>query len=118
MGLLHEQFMVTTHSEQASSHQQHNMADYENMTIINLYSSLGYERKSSKERFETLNNAASSFFREYVNKGNEISRKKAKLEGARLCALNFLHEDERGESFWPVSADGTLQWARDCDREA
>jgi len=87
--------------------------------MIDLYSSLGYERKTSKRKFETLDAAMSSFFRQYVNQGNKISHSKVQVEGARLCALNFLHEDERGERFWPASADeNVFQWAKDCDREA
>ncbi|PMD39216.1 hypothetical protein L207DRAFT_55246 [Hyaloscypha variabilis F] len=85
--------------------------------IIDLYSALGYDKKISKYKFEALDGATSSFFRGYVNQGNTISRSRVDLEAARLCALNFLHENDRGERFWPANSEGILEYAKDCDRE-
>lgn len=84
------------------------MSAYRDMNITNLYSSLGYG-KNWKSAYEALDVTAHSFFREYTDRGNKISEKKKDVEGARLCALNFLHEDDRGEHFWPVNSGGTLE---------
>ncbi|KAE9372409.1 hypothetical protein N431DRAFT_545072 [Stipitochalara longipes BDJ] len=93
------------------------MSKYRKMRMIDLYSSLGYERKSSKRKLEDLDAATASFFREYTNQGNRISLSIINIEAARLCALNFLHEDERGEKYWPVTSEEIFQWAKDQDRE-
>jgi hypothetical protein len=84
------------------------MSAYRDMTITNLYSSLGYG-KNSNSTYEALDVTAHSFFREYMDRGNKISPRKKEVQGARLCALNFLHEDDRGEHFWPVNSGGTLE---------
>jgi hypothetical protein len=84
------------------------MSAYRDKNITSLYSSLGYG-KNSNSTYEALDVTAHSFFREYTNRGNKISVSKTKVEGARLCALNFLHEDDRGEHFWPVNSGGTLE---------
>jgi hypothetical protein len=93
------------------------MSEYRDMSMINLYSSLGYERKSSRRKFETLDAATQAFFREYMDQGNKISLSTVNIEGARLCALNFLHEDDRGELYFPVNSDRALEWANDRHRE-
>ncbi len=84
------------------------MSAYRNMNITHLYSSLGYG-KNSKSAYDALDVTAHSFFREYTDRGNKISEKKRDVEGARICALNFLHENDRGEHFWPVNSGGTLE---------
>jgi hypothetical protein len=87
------------------------------MSMINLYSGLGYEKGGSRRKYETLDAATQSFFREYTDQGNEVSTSPVHIEGARLCALNFLSEDDRGELYWPVNSNKELKWAKDEDRE-
>ena len=87
------------------------------MTITNLYSALGYEKKTSKRKYETLDAVTHAFFREYTNQGNVISKSTVYTQEARLCALSFLHEDDRGELFWPTNTKGILEWADPEDRE-
>jgi hypothetical protein len=79
--------------------------------MINLYSSLGYEKKSLKRNLETLDAAIQSFYREYRQEGNFVSTSKVDTLEARLCALSFLEEDDRGERFWPLNSEGDLEWA-------
>lgn len=85
--------------------------------MIDLYSTLGYEKKSSRRKYETLDAATQSFFREYTDQGNKISLSIVNVNAARLCALKFLHENDRGELYWPANSEGILEWASDLDRE-
>jgi hypothetical protein len=92
------------------------MSEFRDLSIKDLYSTLGYERKSSKRKFEELDAAAQCFLREYTAHGNAISLSRVDTDAARLCALSFLEEDNRGEDFWPHNSDGVLTWAFEDDR--
>ena len=93
------------------------MSEFRDMSMINLYSTLGYEKKTSRRKFEELDAAAQSFYREYTAHGNVISTSRVDTDGARLCALSFLEEDNRGEKFWPHNSEGVLTWTFESDRD-
>ncbi|KAI9640064.1 hypothetical protein NHQ30_011628 [Ciborinia camelliae] len=81
-------------------------------------SSLGYEiDKPTKDRRNLLK-ATSAFLADYEARGSKVYGKKAESSiGGRLCAMNFLEEEGRGERFWPPTSDGSLVYeeARDKD---
>ncbi|KAA8570036.1 hypothetical protein EYC84_002373 [Monilinia fructicola] len=48
---------------------------------------------------------------------SRVYGKKAESIGGRLCAMNFLEEEGRGDRFWPPTSDGSLVYENSRDKE-
>ncbi|ESZ94470.1 hypothetical protein SBOR_5118 [Sclerotinia borealis F-4128] len=78
---------------------------------------LGYEKdKPTKDRRNLLK-ATSTFLADYEARGGKVYGKKAESIGRRLCAMNFLEEEGRGERFWPPTSDESLAYDDAEDKE-
>ncbi|KAF7877267.1 hypothetical protein EAF04_000950 [Stromatinia cepivora] len=78
---------------------------------------LGYEKDKPTKDCRNLLKATSAFLADYEARGNKVYGRKAESIGGRLCALNFLEEEGRGERFWPPTSDGSLVYEEARDKE-
>lgn len=80
-------------------------------------SMLGYEKDNPIKERRNLLKATSAFLADYEARGNKVYGKKAESIASRLCAVNFLEEEGRGERFWPLTSDGSLIYEETHDKE-
>lgn len=78
---------------------------------------LGYEKDNQIKNSRILLRTTSAFLADYEARGNKVYGRKAESIGVRLCALNFLEEEGRGEKLWPSLPDGSLVYEDAHDKE-
>ncbi|TGO41706.1 hypothetical protein BHYA_0017g00150 [Botrytis hyacinthi] len=78
---------------------------------------LGYEKDNPTKDRRNLLKSTSAFLADYEARGNKVYGRKAESIGSRLCAVNFLEEEGRGERFWPPASDGSLVYEQARDKE-
>ncbi|TGO19861.1 hypothetical protein BTUL_0002g01070 [Botrytis tulipae] len=78
---------------------------------------LGYEKDNPTRDRRNLLKSTSAFLADYEARGNKVYGRKAESIGSRLCAVNFLEEEGRGERFWPPASDGSLVYEQARDKE-
>ncbi|KAF7903088.1 hypothetical protein BELL_0514g00060 [Botrytis elliptica] len=78
---------------------------------------LGYEKDNPTKDRRNLLKSTSAFLADYEARGNKVYGRKAESIGGRLCAVNFLEEEGRGERFWPPASDGSLVYEQARDKE-
>lgn len=78
---------------------------------------LGYEKDNPTKDRRNLLKATSTFLADYESRGSKVYGKKAESIGGRLCAMNFLEEEGRGDRFWPPTSDGSLVYENSRDKE-
>ncbi|KAF5868140.1 uncharacterized protein Bfra_007336 [Botrytis fragariae] len=78
---------------------------------------LGYEKDNPTKDRRNLLKSTSAFLADYEARGNKVYGRKAESIGGRLCAVNFLEEEGRGERFWPPTSDGSLVYEQARDKE-
>lgn len=88
------------------------MTDPSKLKRDDLCSFLGYEKGRPDKNRAILLKATSTFLTDQESRGNRIPPRRNPVE-ARLCAINFLEEEGRGEKFWPRSLDGSLTYEND-----
>ncbi|KAM0183171.1 hypothetical protein ACHAPF_000649 [Botrytis cinerea] len=78
---------------------------------------LGYEKDNPTKDRRNLLKSTSAFLADYEARGNKVYGRKAESIGSRLCAVNFLEEEGRGERFWPPTSDGSLVYEQARDKK-
>lgn len=78
---------------------------------------LGYKADEPMKDRRDLLKSISTFLADYEARGSKVYGKKAESTGGRLCAMNYLEEEGRGERFWPPTFDGSLVYEDARDKE-